>query len=78
MVRPPQIKAYIGILRHTAAQLSESACELADEASSKRERAEALDGLAEALEACGERTPATVDAMVDFFTGERLAGSEPD
>ena len=78
MIRTDTITAYIDRLRHRAAQMADRCAELRDEANDTQGRAAALDDMADALERIRDRTPATVTAMVDFFTSERVSATEGD
>ena len=78
MIRTDTITAYIDRLRHRAAQMADRSAELRDEATDTQRRASALDDMADALEVIRDRTPATVTAMVDFFTNEHVSATEGD
>ncbi len=78
MVRTDTITAYLGRLRHRAAQMADCSAELRDEATDTQGRTAALDDMADALEIIRDRTPATVTAMVDFFTNEHVSATEGD
>ena len=78
MVRTDAINAYIDRLRHRSAQMSDHAAELRDEATDRTKRAEALDALADALELVRDRTPPTVDSMIQFFTCDIPGSTEGD
>ena len=47
-----------------------------DDANDRQARGAALDDLADALERIRDRTPVTVDAMVEFFTTEKVTNTE--
>ena len=78
MTSTEAITAYIDRLRHRAAQMADRCAELRDEAADTQGRAAALDDMADALEVIRDRTPATVTAMVDFFTNEHVSATEGD
>lgn len=78
MVRTKQITAYIDRLRHRAAVMIDCAAELRDEANDRHARGAALDDLADALERIRDRTPVTVEAMIQFFTTDQVQGTEGD
>lgn len=78
MVRTDAITAYIDRLRHRAAVMVDYAAELRDEASDRQSRGAALDDLADALERIRDRTPVTVDAMIQFFTTDQVQSTEGD
>ena len=78
MVKSDAITAYIDRLRHRAAQMAEHAVELREEATERTARAAALDSLADSLELVRDRTPVTVDAMIQFFTTDQVSGIEGD
>ena len=78
MIRTDTITSYVDRLRHRAAQMHDRCAELRDEATDTQGRAAALDDMADALERIRDRTPATVTAMVDFFTNEYVSATEGD
>ena len=78
MIRTDTITLYIDRLRARAAQMIDHAAELRDDANDRQARGAALDDLADALERIRDRTPVTVDAMVEFLTTERVTNTEGD